>query len=687
MSAITRSFSILFIAGMGVGGQLLAHILRRRGHEVSVLRPEDVIKEQPSGFDFILITTYNGTKELRDTISARNAAIKKSPHATIVLGGPGFSVQPEAYLRQYEAYCGLAGEADKTIEDLFEAFEQYGPNPKWNKIKHIAGVAYRASNNRTYLNPNRPSLKADEIEWNLVPSCVESDITRFNFQRGCPNHCNFCIKWFGDKVRSAPLETIFAALEQTVASAQNSIVSRVRFDGELFLPRPKAMQLCKMIQNGSLNGRLKISSDFTVGSLLKSDGSPDEELIDALISAGFFHIGLGVESFRDNTLRKLGKPQTFTQAFDIIHYLYDKDIEGHFYMITCTVEARPFDEFMDSYISGALFGNGFSAWNPTPRRLVIFPGTKLFERYKDDPTRFRNVLTGRVFHPSTDLERAARKQILICEAVPYDPLVDMGLPLLEMLWGMEYRLEHLKKTGQNPKEKKRLARELIKARKLTQRMPRHYALKVRDVTFKVSASAVTEFLYEESFLERWRANLGDKARLIEHRVGKKLYGPDWREEVRDLKKCKEFEQELRDYLLEAAISKHQDVMPIEEVRKAVCRMYDYAVQDPDYIEQFSLIPALMNEREMKLYAEETTGYLRQQGKDEFVEYAMEQKDPIGFFARMLTTPQVLDCEDLLADLHKIKPNQDSRTVLPPELGEDRKLRKAARTLPVERREV
>lgn len=688
MSTTLRSYSILFIAGAGVGGQLLARILRRRGHKVSVLKPKTVMKKRPSGFDFILITTYSNLKTLRETIVARNAVIEKTPHATTVLGGPGFSEQPEAYLRQYKADYGLVGEADRTIEDLFEVFERFGTDPAWGKIKHIPGAARRASNNRTYLNPNRPVVTAEEIDWELMPSHTSVGGARknFNFQRGCPNHCSFCCKWFGDKVRSASTDTIFRTIERLAASPGSKKITEVCFNGELFLPRAKAIELSERIKASSLNGRFRLVSDFTVGSLLKPDGNPDEELIDALIGGGFHHIGIGVESFRDNILRDLGKPQTLAQISKVIHCLYEKGIQGHFYMIERTVEARPFDVLMDAYIMRSYWGNGYFAWEPSCGRLEILVGTEMFERYKHDPSRFRNKMTGRPLHPATDMEKLAHRRILVCEAIPYDPLSDLDGSVLGTLWGMEYRLELLKQSGDQPEEQERLEKELLMARKVVRRLPKHFAIKVQDIAFKVKAKTITATLTSKGFLSRWRKAMGNRARLIEHRLGKELYGPNWQDEIRESKKRKNFEGELRSQLWADYIIDRQQVLPPSEVRRAVRKMYDEVLKYPHYIETFALVPSLMNKDELALCRKGIVDGLKEWGRAKFVKHAMEQKDPIGFFAHMLTMSQLVACKDVMR-LHRIDPKQDSRTVLFTGNAKNkwfRKLRKAARPVPTPR---
>lgn len=738
MSTETRKFKILFIAGAGVGGQLLARILRRRGHKVSVLKPKAVIKKKPSGFDFVLITTYSNLRTLRDAILARNTVIERCPGATTVLGGPGFSEQPEGYLRQFEAQYGLVGEADRTIEELFEVFEKFGENPKWGKIKHIHGAVYRATNNHTYLNPTRPSLEADEVEWNLLPSCLTAHGTdiHFNFQRGCPNQCSFCCKWFGDKVRSAPIGVIFETLERVAASRRKKSINQFSFDGELFLPRTKALELCQMIQKSPGEYPFNLRSDFTVRSLMTSDGNPDKELIDALIGAGFNYMGLGVESFRDNILQELGKPQTLAETMKLICYLKEKGLQGHFYIIERTVEARPYDVLMDSYIRSTVWGNGYLSWQPAIGRLEINPGTAMFERYKHDPTRFRDKQTGRVLHPSTNLDQLARRRILVCEAVPYDPLVDMKLDLIELLWGMESRLEHLQQTAQDRDEQEKLGRELQSARKVISRMPKHFACKVEDITFKIKQNLVQGILIRRGFLKRWRDEMGERARLIEHRVGKELYGPNWQEEVRSRAKRRMLDAELKNYLWKAVlvdsqgvaeyleqkigkelygacwikVTRHdpekrkvldervqgelwvktlvkcQKVLPASEIRRALRKAFDDVLHYPNIIEVYAAIPALMHTSELKTYRENVISSFKQMGRAKFIELAMSKKDPLGFFAFVLVMSQLDSCK-FVQNLHRIDPRRDSRPFLPTAIGDARsfrKLRKAALTLPAPR---
>lgn len=663
-----RSYKILFIRGAGVGGQLLARILRRRGHNVRVLKPETVIRKRPTGFDLILITTYSNTDFINLTAKALEVA-NRVGNARIVLGGPGFSEQPEAYLRHYKADYGLRGEADQTIETLFEAFERDGLSPHWSSIKHIPGLAYRAGNNRVFLNTNLPALSAEEIEWEITPTPRTRTRARVYFQRGCPNHCRFCSKWFGDRTRTAPLELIVGRVVQLVRSG----IVHIHFDGELFLPRDEAIQFARAIIEQELRERFSLSSDFTVGSLTKPDGSPDEELIDLLIEAGFDYVGFGIESFSNRVLKELGKPQTMQQALGLLNYLRGQGIRGHMYLIRGTANCSPFEAFMDRYIELRACTHGFAPWTSATTWLEILPGTDMFDAYKHDPRRFRSIRSDRPLHPATNLDRMVKREILRCWMIPYDPLVDAARTLVELLWGMEERFAHMART-KSPEELKRLEHELRMARRVMRNLPETFAHRIHITTRKLFGSLLVDATKQEGFLESWRACLGRRAELIERKLAKKLD-----QDFKDTAKLPGFEYEL---LVEIVTSELMGMrlIPQSHIEHTIAQMFDNVVENHTGLGPMIEIPGLTTQDEMNRYTRSVIDFMAKKGRDGFVRELMSTDNPLLNLSKFLVGGQLRQPPFLGAmRLRRIREGEDSRPHL--SLSVSARVRAAARTLP------
>lgn len=642
-----RSFRILFVATLGVGGQILSAKLRRRGHIVRLVSVETAARMRTGGYDFILASTYIDDLRLATTLDRARAL---SPNAKIILGGPGLSSQPHAFLRHYKADFGLIGEADNTIGELFDRFERFGTQPPWHEIKSIDGACYRAANNRVYVNGQLPHVSADEIDWEHSYFIV-GETAHVLVQRGCPNHCTFCQKWFGDCVRSAPLKTIIAILEEIAIRG----ISSVSFAAELFLPRRETILLCRAIRLRGLHRKLWFGSDFTVGSLLTPKGEVNTSLLRTLKRTGFYFIGLGLESVVEERLNYFNKPHKPKQAFKLIAILKKMGFEGHFYMVGRLPQRddRVANEIVDVCTSLHIAGND-PQWDFVNHSLILMPGTELFGQYVNDPSQFRNSLTNKRLHPRTDVIKWHQRSVSPCGAYT-DPILRLTIHPHRMLWGMEERYDCLP----HGEERDRLARELPLARKVVSRLPRLAARHALEIE-RILRQDIVEAATKEGFLDRWRKAWGVKAEIIEKGLlsSTRAQGDTLTED------------DLLDILRCCAVGDPQaglvgdplGIIPRDDLAIALGMFYDNLVSS----QQARLDIALPELKYLWLdegWQEALLEVLREVGRETFIEESLSNR-PLAFTMAFLVRSQ-LEYLGWSGRLAAIRPHKDSRPILTP----------------------
>lgn len=643
-----RSFRILFVATLGVGGQILSAKLRRRGHIVRLVSVETAARMRTGGYDFILASTYIDDLRLATTLDRARAL---SPNAKIILGGPGLSSQPHAFLRHYKADFGLIGEADNTIGELFDRFERFGTQPPWHEIKSIDGACYRAANNRVYVNGQLPHVSADEIDWEHSYFIV-GETAHVLVQRGCPNHCTFCQKWFGDCVRSAPLKTIIAILEEIAIRG----ISSVSFAAELFLPRRETILLCRAIRLRGLHRKLWFGSDFTVGSLLTPKGEVNTSLLRTLKRTGFYFIGLGLESVVEERLNYFNKPHKPKQAFKLIAILKKMGFEGHFYMVGRLPKRndRVVHEIVDVCVGLSISGRN-PRWDFVYHSLIMAPGSAIYERSKGDPSLFAEIQTGRKLHPQTNMSKWHQKSGTYCVAC-IDPILRLTGEPHHMLWGLEKRYDRLPHGG----ERDRLARELPLVRKAVSRLPKLAAQHALEIERTLRQDIIRAAIWSEGFLDRWRNAWGVKAEIIEKGLlsSTRAQGDTLTED------------DLLDILRCCAVGDPQaglvgdplGIIPRDDLAIALGMFYDNLVSS----QQARLDIALPELKYLWLdegWQEALLEVLREVGRETFIEESLSNR-PLAFTMAFLVRSQ-LEYLGWSGRLAAIRPHKDSRPILTP----------------------
>ncbi len=184
----------------------VAAAVQGAGHEIRVLnlmRPEQVARELPGAIvDFepeaIGISVRNIDDQNRDDpafllprVKTVIDAFRRWSAAPVVLGGPGYSIFPEAVLAFLEADYGIQGEGEQAMPLLLDRIRTGEP------VKDIPGLILPGGDSG--LPPDRSRSLDDtplaQPETHLVvPGDVDPEQLWVPFQTriGCPMQCSYC---------------------------------------------------------------------------------------------------------------------------------------------------------------------------------------------------------------------------------------------------------------------------------------------------------------------------------------------------------------------------------------------------------------------------------------------------------------------------------------------------------------
>ena len=288
----------------------LAASLRKAGHEVKIVdataphRPVDSeeIKKIVHAFmpHFIGVTltisyipqTYLYLKDLNKM------------GIPIVAGGPHANCLPEEVLANGADIVAI-GEGEITVLELAEYF--IGERA----LNSIDGLCFKCGNEKfSYTSPRKLIDNLDDIPFpdfgdfpikNYTGSVdVNSNPIFWSIftSRGCPFDCIFCSSHnvFGRRARIRSARNVFEEIKSLVDKFG---VERVTFqDDEILCSKKRFLELCDLISDSGL--KIKMSIRTRIDSI-------DKEIILEAKKAGLGRMSFGIESWNDDTLKKINK--------------------------------------------------------------------------------------------------------------------------------------------------------------------------------------------------------------------------------------------------------------------------------------------------------------------------------------------------------------------------------------------
>ncbi len=290
-----------------LGMSVIANVLAKDGHEVTQFDPlpygrdsfMDAAEQCFREFNPDIIAVSIRNIDVADSQDTRAYAFQGSMSVIgtwrrlfsgpIILGGPGFSMNPEAVLEKSGADYGVAGEGEDAMRKIVDGIAAGNPPPKGTVLRMPASGIYGARYS------HKIAAYYDE-ETHTLP--VQT-------KRGCPFHCVYCTYPMleGHRLRLRPLEDVLGDVAHLKANYPDVMLyftdSIFNDPGHEYLPLLKEM----------------IKRDLSIPwtGFITPFNLSDED-IDIMAQSGLVCADLGVDGTTDTTLKGLGKNFSFQQV-------------------------------------------------------------------------------------------------------------------------------------------------------------------------------------------------------------------------------------------------------------------------------------------------------------------------------------------------------------------------------------
>jgi radical SAM superfamily enzyme YgiQ (UPF0313 family) len=222
-------------------------------------------------------------------------AIREASTAPLVLGGAGFSLQPERLLTELGAEHGIVGEGEHLFAALVDALARGDTPARLVRADAVAGLV-RAS--------RAPSLDAlPRPAFDLVdPRYLEprhGGTGNVQTKRGCAFECRYC-DYPDLEGRRVRVREPAAVVEEALVWREAHGASHLFFVDSVFnVPRSHALAVCEALERQG--GVLPWVSYVTPAKL-------DAELVAAMARAGCVGVEVGSDAGTDEALARLAKP-------------------------------------------------------------------------------------------------------------------------------------------------------------------------------------------------------------------------------------------------------------------------------------------------------------------------------------------------------------------------------------------
>lgn len=361
------------------------------------------------------------------------AQVKRfQPYTTVMIGG----MHPTLFAKEIITYCRdvdivITGEGEATTEKLLEAISE------GRDFLGIDGITYRKSEGfpllTAYNTDGTPFLPLEDCTICHVPKTefIQNvdhlplpayELFRFEdyfcdtsawynpnnipvnglsvpilTSRSCPNCCNFCSmnQVMGVKYRARSAQSVISEIEYLYH--QHNVRYFKIMDDNFTLNKKRTIQICNAIVSQNMKIAIECSSGLFINSL-------DDEVIDALASAGLIMTSIAIESGSDYIRNQVvGKHLPRKKIYDVVSsfnrypkiYLYGLFIMGFPEDTTETLN--------DSITMIKELDLDDISVNP----LIPLPGTRLFEQCRSE----------RLFLHEVDYQNLWREEGFFC--TPY----------------------------------------------------------------------------------------------------------------------------------------------------------------------------------------------------------------------------------------------------------------------------
>ncbi len=293
---------LLDLMGSGDDYSIIRDAVRKFRPRVIGISVRNIDNQHMSETSFLL-------EPVRDTV----AACRAFSDATIVVGGAGFSIFPEAALRYLKADLGICGEGEVAFTTLLQALD------RGDDLSAIAGLCVPGAKVQMGCAV-RVGLEAlplpDPSLWTVSAESTEEIWIPYQTRRGCPMGCSYCSTpaLEGTRIRKHPVDAVVQGIARHVAAGFN----RFYFvDNTFNLPPKYAKELCTALGAAGLGIRWRC---------ILYPGFVDEEMVRKMSEAGCVEVSLGFESGCPAILKNFNKKYDLDQVRTASEMLRDYGI-------------------------------------------------------------------------------------------------------------------------------------------------------------------------------------------------------------------------------------------------------------------------------------------------------------------------------------------------------------------------
>jgi anaerobic magnesium-protoporphyrin IX monomethyl ester cyclase len=358
---------------------MLGAVLDREGHEVRLLDANALDRRLTSEEVAALAAEFRpdviGVTILTPLAreAYRLASLLRGQGARLLAGGPHATLVPDESLAHgFDAV--VVGEGEPVIGAAVRALAGGLP------MTDVPGWHYRGTDGALRETP--PCPPPSDLDALPLPAYHLVDHSKYQSpkaglnvfsSRGCTARCTYCAGGlFGKKFRFRSAQNVLAELSELYGRYGTRHFHFV--DDAMSLDKERMREICQ----GIVEARLPI----TWSMMTRIDGV-DEELLRLAMSSGCTQIDYGVESGSKATLRKIRKPQTPEMIRRAISLTASLGIKPNVFFILgfpwedveAIEETRAMMEYLIPYVS---------TFHPAVGTVLIpFPGTEIYEQYKD----------------------------------------------------------------------------------------------------------------------------------------------------------------------------------------------------------------------------------------------------------------------------------------------------------------
>jgi len=235
-----------------------------------------------------------------DDVRAFAEIVRQHFRGPLILGGTGFSVSPEGWMRRLNADCGVMGEGERAFLEVLAHLKNGQP------LEGIDGVITSPKDSAPApAAPTRAIDRLDELPPPAHDMCRYSRYVRrggfvgVQTKRGCPFKCTYCIypQLEGKRYRLRPPELVADEVESVFRQSQ---MRHFFFVDSVFNdPRKHALAVCAELSRRKLPVRWNAFCN-PVGF--------DLELARAMARAGCAGVEFGLDVASDKMFEAMCKP-------------------------------------------------------------------------------------------------------------------------------------------------------------------------------------------------------------------------------------------------------------------------------------------------------------------------------------------------------------------------------------------